>query len=115
MHSAKSACADGAMLGARRFQLLDGHVCPDDPHSVTAVLLKNALDQMLLAPFGLAMFFVVLKCLEGQPQEIASTLRNKWVTSGCLPAYMHAGMDEPAQFLFETVLQIRHPTHTCAC
>ncbi len=60
-----------------RFGLLDGRIMPEDPHCVAAVLTKTAVDQLLFAPFGLLLFFVCIKMLEGRPRDIPGALRTK--------------------------------------
>ncbi|GIL73600.1 hypothetical protein Vretimale_5152 [Volvox reticuliferus] len=71
--------AIGTPLGHWWFSLLDGRIMPDNPHCPTAVLAKMLLDQVIFAPLGLLMFFVVIKCLEGRPQQLPYTLRSSYV------------------------------------
>ncbi|KXZ53269.1 hypothetical protein GPECTOR_7g1163 [Gonium pectorale] len=71
--------AVGTPLGHWWFGLLDGRIMPDDPHCPAAVLTKMLLDQVLFAPFGLAVFFIVIKCLEGRPKDIPTAIRTSYI------------------------------------
>ena len=66
------------------YRLLDRVVCPEDPTSNKAVLLKTAADQLIWAPAMTLVFFAFLKTLEGHPELILSTIQEKFVrTGGC--------------------------------
>ncbi|KAG2446470.1 hypothetical protein HYH02_008461 [Chlamydomonas schloesseri] len=71
----------GTPLAHWWFNLLDARVLPDDPHCPAAVLTKMLLDQLLFAPLGLALFFVVIKLLEGRPADIRRSLQTSYVKS----------------------------------
>ncbi|KAG2433863.1 hypothetical protein HXX76_008217 [Chlamydomonas incerta] len=78
-------CTETSLVGTPLahwwFNLLDARILPDDPHCPAAVLSKMLLDQLLFAPLGLALFFVVIKLLEGRPHDISRSLRTSYVKS----------------------------------
>ncbi|KAG2446468.1 hypothetical protein HYH02_008459 [Chlamydomonas schloesseri] len=78
-------CLETSLVGTPMahywFNLLDARVLPDDPHCPAAVLTKMLLDQLLFAPLGLALFFVVIKLLEGRPADIRRSLQTSYVKS----------------------------------
>eukprot|EP00198_Chlamydomonas_reinhardtii_P004766 XP_001694102.1 predicted protein [Chlamydomonas reinhardtii] len=78
-------CTETSLVGTPLahfwFNLLDARILPDDPHCPAAVLSKMLLDQVLFAPLGLALFFVVIKLLEGRPQDISRSLKTSYVKS----------------------------------
>lgn len=47
--------------------------------SMQAVLAKMALDQLIMAPIFLVLFFFATKTLEGQPHKLMETLREKYL------------------------------------
>lgn len=47
--------------------------------SMQAVLAKMALDQCIMAPLFLIVFFFATKTLEGQPHKLLETLREKYL------------------------------------
>ena len=52
-----------------------------DPQSLKAVLAKTAADQIVWAPVMTLVYFVFLRCVEGHPELIASTIQVQLVTS----------------------------------
>lgn len=52
--------------------------------STRAVLTKMALDQFLMAPIFLVVFFFATKTLEGQPHKLIETLREKYLKTVAL-------------------------------
>ena len=59
------------------YAFLDAAVLPDAPGAPAAVAAKILLDQVAQTPFALALFFAVLKTLEGRPQDAAAEVRRK--------------------------------------
>jgi len=59
----------------RRYKLLDRKVMAHDPQSLKAVLLKTAADQAVWAPVMTLVYFVFLRCVEGHPELIPSTIQ----------------------------------------
>mmetsp|Transcript_25440 Transcript_25440/g.55236 ORF Transcript_25440/g.55236 Transcript_25440/m.55236 type:complete len:232 (+) Transcript_25440:122-817(+) len=57
----------GTPLGHYWFLFLDRSIMPAAPTSPLAVALKLLLDQLLMAPLGMSLFFLGIKCLEGRP------------------------------------------------
>lgn len=70
-----------APLGYKWFQLLDARVYPGNPTCTQAVFAKMLLDQLIMAPFGTALFFAGMKTMEGTPQLVVPTLKEKYPTA----------------------------------
>ncbi|KAK9908887.1 hypothetical protein WJX75_004228 [Coccomyxa subellipsoidea] len=66
------------------FTFLEKAVYPETPSSTRAVLTKMALDQFLMAPIFLVVFFFATKTLEGQPHKLIETLREKYLKTVAL-------------------------------
>lgn len=64
-------------VGSLWYELLEVHVCPEDPTGTKAVLLKTAADQLLWAPVMTVVFFAVVKSLEGHPELVWQTVHDK--------------------------------------
>jgi hypothetical protein len=54
-------------------------IMPHNPTHPKAVLIKTAMDQLLMAPVGTALFLAAMRVLEGRPGAVMDTLRAKWV------------------------------------
>ncbi|BDA41984.1 probable protein SYM1 [Coccomyxa sp. Obi] len=61
------------------FTFLEQAVYPETPASMQAVLAKMALDQCIMAPLFLLLFFFATKTLEGQPHKLLETIREKYL------------------------------------
>lgn len=61
------------------FQVLDRAVIPEAPKHPATVILKSALDQLLMAPFGTVVFYASLKSMESQPHMTVPTVREKLI------------------------------------
>ncbi|KAK9832477.1 hypothetical protein WJX81_000068 [Elliptochloris bilobata] len=61
------------------YKLLDRKVMADNPQSLKAVLAKTAADQVVWAPVMTLVYFVFLRCVEGHPELIASTVQSKLI------------------------------------
>lgn len=59
------------------YNLLESAVMHDTPLAPAAVAAKVALDQLVQTPFGMALFFGVMKLLEGKPGEVQQELKSK--------------------------------------
>lgn len=59
------------------YNLLESAVMHDTPLAPAAVAAKVALDQLVQTPFGMALFFGVMKLLEGKPDEVQQELESK--------------------------------------
>jgi protein Mpv17 len=64
-------------VGHAWYRLIDRTVLPDKPTSTPAVLAKTAADQLLWAPAMTCVFFTFIRCLEGRPELIVSTIQAK--------------------------------------
>lgn len=73
------SAAVGTPMGHYEYALLEHFVVPGAPTSVQAVAAKVCLDQFVQTPFGMAMFFAVMKCLEGKPHLVKEELSSKLV------------------------------------
>jgi hypothetical protein len=74
-------CLYSAVIGTPMshcwYGLLESAVLPATPLTPAAVAAKVALDQLLQTPFGMALFFVVMKVLEGKPGQVQPELQSK--------------------------------------
>ncbi|CAL5219254.1 g1050 [Coccomyxa viridis] len=61
------------------FLFLEHNVFPNAPTSMPAVFTKMALDQLLMAPLFLVVFFFATKTLEGLPHKLPEVLREQYV------------------------------------
>lgn len=68
--------------------LLDAAVLPATPTAPLAVAAKVLLDQFGQTPFGMALFFYMLKVFEGKPGQAAAEVKSK---VGLLHGCMHQG------------------------
>lgn len=59
------------------YNLLESAVMPNIPLAPAAVAAKVALDQLVQTPFGMAIFFSVMKLLEGKPDQVQQELKSK--------------------------------------
>jgi hypothetical protein len=59
------------------YGLLEYAVLPSTPLAPAAVAAKVALDQLVQTPFGMALFFAVMKLLEGKPRQVQQELQGK--------------------------------------
>jgi hypothetical protein len=59
------------------YNLLESAVMHDTPLAPAAVASKVALDQLVQTPFGMALFFAVMKLLEGKPDQVQQELKSK--------------------------------------
>lgn len=66
-------------VGHYWYKLLDKYVCPEEPTSNKAVLIKTAADQLVWGPIMTLFFFAFLKALEGHPELIMSTIQQKFM------------------------------------
>jgi protein Mpv17 len=92
-------------------------ILPAAPKTATAVLFKTLCDQALFAPFGLAMFLGVIRCMEGRPNEAMATVQTQ--LRPCLKAkYMlwptanliNFALVPPSQrILYHSVVGVRTP------
>ncbi|WIA10402.1 hypothetical protein OEZ85_010594 [Tetradesmus obliquus] len=73
------SAAIGTPMGHYWYEVLEALVMPASPTAPAAVAAKVALDQLLQTPFGMALFFAVMKVMEGRPREVPQELRNKLV------------------------------------
>jgi hypothetical protein len=65
-------------MGHYWYEVLEALVMPASPTAPAAVAAKVALDQLLQTPLGMALFFSVMKLLEGSPlREVPQELRAK--------------------------------------
>jgi hypothetical protein len=64
-------------MGHYWYEVLEALVMPGSPTAPAAVAAKVALDQLLQTPFGMALFFSVMKVMEGRPGEVPQELRSK--------------------------------------
>lgn len=64
-------------MGHYWYALLEHAVLPATPLAPAAVAAKVALDQGLQTPIGMALFFTIMKLLEGRPGEVQQELRTK--------------------------------------
>lgn len=63
------------------YGILDKNVMPRNPKSPAAVVIKMGLDQVLLSPIGICLFYTIIKTMEGQSDKIKETLKDKlWPT-----------------------------------
>lgn len=63
------------------YGVLDKHVMPHAPKSARAIVAKMALDQLLLSPIGICIFYTIIKTMEGQSDKIKATIKEKfWPT-----------------------------------
>lgn len=69
----------GTPLAHTWFQFLDKGIMPNNPRSMQAVITKTLMDQLLMAPFGTALFFCGMKCLEGRPDMIKESLMQNYL------------------------------------
>ncbi|KAI7842218.1 hypothetical protein COHA_004131 [Chlorella ohadii] len=65
-------------VGHAWYKMLDKHICPDEPTSNKAVLIKTALDQLVWGPGMTLVFLAFLKTLEGRPDLILHTIETKF-------------------------------------
>ncbi|KAI8465155.1 MAG: hypothetical protein J3K34DRAFT_437888 [Monoraphidium minutum] len=73
-------CLDGP-LGALWYDWLEGAVWPDRPTAAKTVVAKTALDQLVYASAGTALFFAVITALEGHPDAAGAVVAAKfWPT-----------------------------------
>lgn len=74
-------CLYSALIGTPMshiwYGLLESTVLPATPLAPAAVAAKVALDQLLQTPFGMALFFAVMKVLEGKPGQVQPELQSK--------------------------------------
>jgi hypothetical protein len=74
-------CLYSAVIGTPMshiwYGLLESTVLPASPLAPAAVAAKVALDQLLQTPFGMALFFAVMKVLEGKPGQVQPELQSK--------------------------------------
>eukprot|EP01025_Chloroclados_australasicus_P011892 TRINITY_DN1531_c0_g1_i1.p2 TRINITY_DN1531_c0_g1~~TRINITY_DN1531_c0_g1_i1.p2 ORF type:complete len:201 (-),score=17.25 TRINITY_DN1531_c0_g1_i1:503-1105(-) len=59
------------------FNLLDKVVFPRYPTHPTTVVVKAALDQLVQAPIGLSIFYIYQEALQGRPDRIGETIKEK--------------------------------------
>ena len=52
---------------------------PEAPKHPATVILKSALDQLLMAPFGTVVFYAFLKSMESEPHMTVPTVREKLI------------------------------------
>jgi hypothetical protein len=76
------SAAIGTPMGHYWYEVLEALVMPGSPTAPAAVASKVALDQLLQTPFGMALFFAVMKLLEGKPREVPKELRAKVRAAG---------------------------------
>lgn len=67
----------GTPMGHYEYALLEKFVMPGAPTSPAAVAAKVCLDQFVQTPFGMALFFAMMKVLEGKPQLVKTELQCK--------------------------------------
>ncbi|GLC48945.1 hypothetical protein PLESTB_000165800 [Pleodorina starrii] len=67
----------GTPVGHAWFQLLDTRIMPEAMTSAPAVLTKMTMDQLLMCPLATALFFVVMRCWEGHPNDAVAYMRGK--------------------------------------
>lgn len=65
-------------MGHMWFTFLERVVLPSAPRSLPAVGVKMALDQLLMAPFGCAVYFTCMDIMMGHPNHVSTTLRTKF-------------------------------------
>eukprot|EP00882_Tetradesmus_deserticola_P000502 GHRQ01000553.1.p1 GENE.GHRQ01000553.1~~GHRQ01000553.1.p1 ORF type:complete len:278 (+),score=97.59 GHRQ01000553.1:246-1079(+) len=65
-------------IGSKWYDVLEAHVFPKDPISTKAVLAKTALDQVVYAIMT-AIYFAVIRCIEGHPELVMTTLQSKFL------------------------------------
>lgn len=64
------------------FSWLDKAIMPNNPKHPVAVISKVAIDQLVQSPAGTCLFFAWNNALQGQPQEIIPSIRDKlWSTT----------------------------------
>lgn len=69
----------GTPIGHFWYMFLDRNICPATPTAGRAVLGKLALDQLVMSPAGLALFFWGIKLLEGGTlQEARANVASKF-------------------------------------
>jgi protein Mpv17 len=66
-------------VGSIWYDILEKYVYPTEGTSTKAVLAKTALDQVVYATIMTAVYFAVIRCMEGQPDLIWATLQSKFV------------------------------------
>jgi hypothetical protein len=71
------SAAIGTPMSHAWYGLLESAVLPSTPLAPAAVAAKVALDQLVQTPFGMALFFAVMKLLEGQPRHVQQELQGK--------------------------------------
>lgn len=71
--------AVGATVGHSWHRFLDASVHPEAPGSTKAVAKKTLLDQLVLSPAMLLVFFAAVKLMEGQPHAILPYVQDKYV------------------------------------
>ncbi|CAK0787533.1 hypothetical protein CVIRNUC_010753 [Coccomyxa viridis] len=67
----------GPIQGHYWFRYLDKKIFPHSPKSAQAVASKIAVDQLVSAPLGTAVFFTSMKILEKRSDEIQSAIEEK--------------------------------------
>lgn len=70
-------CLDGP-LGSMWYDWLEANVNPTNPTSTSSVLIKTALDQVVYASFGTALFFATITTLEGHPGAVPDVVAAKF-------------------------------------
>jgi protein Mpv17 len=89
------------------------------PLAPAAIAAKVLLDQCCQTPLGMALFFAIMKLLEGRPQDVAQELQGK-VCVGCVAAWgrkpcMEASRPlSPGQARHSHALSILHYRLHCA-
>lgn len=66
-------------IGSIWYDILEKYVYPTEQTSTKAVLAKTALDQVVYATIMTAVYFAIIKTMEGQPDLIWATLQSKFV------------------------------------
>jgi hypothetical protein len=71
------SAAIGTPMSHVWYGLLESAVLPATPLAPAAVAAKVVLDQLVQTPFGMALFFAVMKTLEGKPGQVPQELQTK--------------------------------------
>jgi protein Mpv17 len=66
-------------VGSKWYDILEKYVYPTEGTSTKAVLAKTALDQVVYATIMTAVYFAVIRAMEGQPDLIWATIQSKFV------------------------------------
>ncbi|KAL0043396.1 hypothetical protein WJX79_003578 [Trebouxia sp. C0005] len=66
-------------IGHNWFNFLDKMVFPKAATSAKAIASKILLDQMIMAPIGTCLFYIVTSVLQGETQQVPSKLKEKFI------------------------------------